>query len=447
MPRTMSCGELKDTTFTGNINSKNMADILLSKSKIKPDDVEGDNSSGQSPVYQIKPGARIVKLDDEDSYKSFRAEIAKKMGKPESSIDFNKDTLEGLLTQLNGVYDGVMVSDKLAGKFQDPFLNESGLRVLNPEVVVNIREEKLEPYMNRDSFNAYGTDVSKTMRELSSDLYNSRDYYLDASARYDNIYSRFARSDEKYFYNGVEITSSYNDAKNDIQQQFGDSVIIDEKNYMSGVRDGVVRLSSEECMKISSICHDIGYYNVDLKDTMSALKSYYEESEKIPYGLDEQALNKFKGVISYEKTGVDEFGKDMHKAYATSDQYSSVSKEKLHKEKQAWDRVISKTPDDKKEIVKEIAKVYMCRQMNEHINVRKGNVEPVYVGDMRIEIKNSRATTEKSSSNGERLQSISNRLESLKSSHSERMKGKINDSALGKVYKKANSIISILLGK
>lgn len=276
MARTMSCGELKNTKFfasSGQVSFDGKKG--QSFQKVTNKDLESNkNSKDSKEVYQIRGGARIVKLDSEAKYKEFRKEICERLGKDASSLDLNKEGLESALKQAGGIYDGVIIGDNLAGKFNDPLLQDAGVKIFNPEVVVSEKEE-YTPY--RDNFNARGTDISDNMKNMCSDLYKQRETVDKALSEQDKI--NYSVDDSGKITStqldgtSEDVTKVVSDAAEEITKQTGVEIRVAEQGASGDKSDAVV-ISATESLRLTDMCRLMGDNQTSLGQVMLGLMLY-----------------------------------------------------------------------------------------------------------------------------------------------------------------------------
>ena len=99
MASTMTCGELKNTTFTKNEGG--FEDDLSFKKVKEKSAPKQFKSNDKSKVFQVRPGARIIKLNSKEQYNTFKQELADRMNIPVDQIN----SIEDILKDINSIYD------------------------------------------------------------------------------------------------------------------------------------------------------------------------------------------------------------------------------------------------------------------------------------------------------------------------------------------------------
>lgn len=449
MARTMSCGELSGTKFfadSGKVSLNGKEGKSFAKAKSK--DVEANKKSDKpKEVYQLRGGARILKLENKAQYKKFREEMHKKLGKDASGLDINKQSLESVLKQFDGVYDGVIIGKDLEGRYNDPMLKESGVKIFNDEVLVKVpaNGEKVEITPYRDNFKASGTDVSKDMKNLCSEIYNNLDHVKSATAEQDKVKHSV---DDKGNITTTEadgtvkdVTKEIADAKSEVEKQTGEKVEIAEQkdqeskqgdaqgNKQENKQDSTA-VSAKDALHVANVCKDMGNEEVRLADVILAMMLYQQT-------MNNNSVNNYSSVNSIAKLISCIFGgnkeaeansgvntnnvttpstnnvatqnvndavvsattPDAGKSEITKSNASNIAsgqvnsvydrlvdakKEVLHLEKMRWDKAISNAPADKKDEVKEAAKAHIAPLMNEYVLLKESGKGSLNVGDLKI---------------------------------------------------------------
>lgn len=400
MANTLTCGEMKDTKFFGMKIDENGNMVFVKAKAKKLEKNEGDNAK---EVYQIRPGARILRLDDAKDLESFKKEWGAKLGK-----DFSNSNLDDVLKAVKGVYDGVMVGNKLADASKgDNLLENSGIKILNDEVIVKEGDPNAEKSY-RECFKADGGELGREIREATSALNDNIKSMQELVTKYGVSNTSFVHDKGRYMYNGQDITKEYQAAVDKISSN---EISVNDKVSVSHMHNSEVALSGSECMRIYSVCNSMEGANVSLEQTMQAMAIYTKvEADNLysrPNHMLQQIQDDKKGsIVTQNDQSSPRVVYEMNHKEATK-----VTKEALKEQQQMWNKVIEQADPKDKEAFMAVAQAHMCNVMNQHKDVKANIPDKVNLGNLGdISIKDSaslRAQMEKSARAERRSQIMS----------------------------------------
>lgn len=390
MASTMTCGEAKNTTFTKNDSASgdnSSFEKLPQKSAEKHFKANENNK-----VYQVRPGARIVKLNSKKDYNSFKQELSDRMNIPIDQIN----SIEDILRAPNSIYDGIMIGPKLQGSGEEQLLKDGGLKIFNENALAewgrntvdgNVEISKDEVFESmRSGFKAGGTEISDNARKLSEELYNKIDEYKNAvdSNSFDKYNISTAEGKERYDNfnkNGRMIEISIEKLSD---ENFDKVIMISDENTSKATSEAV-HLSVPEVLRVSDACNSLNNNNIDTTTVASALTMYQHYNNSISNYNQVTAINKLETFLK----DASNYGhllavKPNENSIVMRKLMSNVTSENMHREKLIWDKVIQSVKPEHRDQFNEIAKVCMVNSMNTHINIKRSLAESINFGDKKV---------------------------------------------------------------
>lgn len=428
MASTMTCGELKNTTFTkiDSTTGDSTSFGKVSQSSAK----KHFNADENNKVYQVRPGARIIKLNNKEQYNSFKQELADRMNIPVDQIN----SIEDILRDKNSIYDGVMIGPKLQGHVVDPLLKDGGLKIFNEDALAewgrntvdgNVEISKdaaFEPM--RSGFKAGGTEITDDMRRLSESLYKDLSTYKNAVNSYTIDKYDISSSDVKERYEKLEKLEKKGEydigshLKTISDENFDKKITITTDNT-SKATSNELNISAQEIFRVTDICNSLNKNTIDTKTVTSALAMYQHYNGSISNYNQVAATNKLETYL--KNTPMDKlntFLNDMSKygniSFTTPQNNNELknlfnnggniltgtinntelvapykiitnkTSEDMHREKLIWDKVIQSVKPEHREQFNEIAKVCMANSMHAHVNIKGTQTGSINFGDKKV---------------------------------------------------------------
>lgn len=399
----MSCSEMGNTKFIKcdtefKVNGeKGMTFSKTNNKQIKK--AEKNNSPKQ--VYQIKTGARIIKLTTVESYKSFRAECQAQLGKSSKNLDIEKYPLSTVLKSFDGAIDGIIVGKELAGQIKDPLLAEAGVKIFNENAIVK-DGESYEPL--RTGFKSMGTEISPDVRSLSAKVFENSEKINEMAAKHTTEENHQILFDGKSFtISDEKIQAEFNKGIEDLNGIIKSDVKVDMLGKSSSQNKEGIIISAQECMSLTKICKDLekeGEKNsITMDDSIMAMGLYLQSSKDVVNVKANKAYKELENSVTLDDSG------EIVKFKGEFKEIKKYSSEILHREKQIWSKALATAPDDKKEQIEKVAQIKLNEAMKRHedlvkkhedleskvetnsvdcgdIKIRKNNfMDPIFRGD------------------------------------------------------------------
>lgn len=426
MASTMTCGELKNTTFTKNEGG--FEDDLSFKKVKEKSATKQFKSNDKSKVFQVRPGARIIKLNSKEQYNAFKQELADRMNIPVDQIN----SIEDILRDKNSIYDGIMIGPKLQGSGEDPLLKDGGLKIYNEKAIaewgrntvdgnVEISKDAAMESM-RTGFKAGGTEITDDMRRLSTSLYNDLDKYKNAvdSHTPDKYDVSSAEGKERYanFHKSAREIDLH--IKNISDEKFDKTTMITDFNNSKATSDAVY-VSAPEIFRVYDTCNSIGNNNIDMNTVASALTMYEHFNHSIPNYNQNVAITNLENSLK-DMSILAQFDEDVLKAapptnYEFRAPYKIINdktSEDMHREKLLWDKVIQSVKPEHREQLNEIAKVCMANSMQSHLNIKGSQVGSINFGDKKVNFIDGKAKPQKTVKETSRFGGIKSKISSFR---------------------------------
>lgn len=395
MASTMTCGELKNTTFTKNEGG--FEDDLSFKKVKEKSATKQFKSNDKSKVFQVRPGARIIKLNSKEQYNAFKQELADRMNIPVDQIN----SIEDILKDKNSIYDGIMIGPKLQGSGEGPLLKDGGLKIYNENAIAewgrntvdgNVEISKDAAFESmRSRFKAGGTEITDDMRRLSESLYNDLNKYKNAvdnhtADKYDVSSPEGEERYKNFHKSGREIELHI---KTISDERFDKTAMITDFNASKATSDGVY-VSAPEIFRVHDTCNSLGN-NIGVNTVASALTIYEHYNHTIPNYNQNVAITNLENSLK-DMSILAKFDEEVLKAAPPTDYefrapyklINNKTSEDMHREKLIWDKVIQSVKPEHREQLNEIAKVCMANSMQAHLSIKGSQVGSINFGDKKV---------------------------------------------------------------
>lgn len=397
MSRTFSCGELKKAKFilSDNVNIAGNEFENLSKAG---GEVEGD-------IYQIKPGARILKINSKDDFINLLEKKSdgnlkyRQIGKNgETSVlaPISDSDYKEILDNIKETYDGISIDKKVLNELtkeeRELLGAEEGVKILNKDVLTNISKGE-ENTSYREGFKANGTELSKEMKEVASKAYMDGGVISGKIAEFP-MYNFSSDPDSGLsFYNDEDISDEVKKFTEASKELKTNNLIIAEGAFNKIKTDKSLIVSNGDCFKTKVLCEEALGRSISHKEYIECLSLYAEGSSKVDTESYDKAYSKLKeNVIKGVQINSDgSFDRPI--LYAEDRELiTNVSKESLHMEKMAWNHAISKADDSQKELLSEMAKIKLNSYQQTHLDNKLDDIVTYSIGDMEVKFYSHKTT-------------------------------------------------------
>lgn len=397
MSSTFTCGELKKTKFilSSNVNMAGEKFNNLSKT--------GKDAEGE--VYQIKPGANILKINSKDdlinlleknSDGNLKYRQIGKNGEASVLAPISDKDYKEILENIKETYDGISIDKKalneLTKEERELLGAEEGIKILNEEVLTNISKGE-ENTSYRDGVKANRTELSKEMKEIASKAYMEGGVISGKISELP-MYNFSTDADSGIsFYEDKDITEDvkkFKEASKELQLK---NLSISEGVFEKIKTGKSLIVSNGECYKTKRLCEDALGRSVSHKEFMECLSLYADGSSKVNTEAYDKAYSTLKENVikGVERNGDDPFVRPF--LYAEDrNLITNVSKEALHIEKMAWNHAIANANDSQKELLSEMAKIKLNPYQQTHLDNKLDDIVSYSIGDMEVKFFSTKTT-------------------------------------------------------